>query len=730
MIDEALKEFLVESHENLDQLDRDFVVLETNPADQARIGAVFRTIHTIKGTAGFFDFSKLEALTHAGESLLSQLRDGTRALTPETTSVLLAMVDRVRAMLRSIEEGAGEGRAAHEDVLARFEELDLGTTAKTSAKVVSAPKVSARPPVPTAKPRASSDLDQSPTGAASVSDGNIRVDIGLLDKLMNLVGELVLARNQIVQFGARFEDNAFCGASQRLDLITTELQEHVMKTRMQPIGNVWNKLPRVVRDLAVSCGKQVHIEMRGKETELDRTVLEAIKDPLVHIVRNSVDHGIETGEVRARHGKPRTGTLLLRAYHEGGQVNIEISDDGAGLDLDAVRKRAIERGPMLPERLARLSDRELMQLVFMPGFSTAVNVTNVSGRGVGMDVVKTNIERIGGTVDISSTHGVGTTIKIKIPLTLAIVPALVVASSGQRYAIPQVSLLELVRLEGDRARDAIERIHGTPVYRLRGRLLPIVFLNEQLGSRGDARRGVFAGDAGATNIVVLQAGDRQFGLVVDDVKDTEEIVVKPLGKELKGISVFAGATIMGDGRVALILDVMGLAQHVGVASTAREQSRLDASKPSAASGQPAGDEKQALLLFGVGADGTMALPLSMIARLEEFPREQLERSGKRHVVQYRNEILWLVDLSEFVGDGPNDARTPIHVIVYSEGNRSVGFVVTRILDVVEEAVRIERRSAQRGVLGAAVIQGKVTDILDVHGVIRAHDPSFFDARAS
>ena len=775
--DEALKEFLVESHENLDQLDRDFVALEADPGAKDRIGGIFRTIHTIKGTSGFLGFSHLEELTHGGESLLSMLRDGQISLTPEITSALLAMVDRVRGMLRVIEATGAEGNEPYADVLATLNALRTGEAAPkvessahaaatarpaapsapppaaatpkpspieahlpplTEPRISSAPPPkSARPPAPksthppaskSARPpahEAKKEEPATPSGPSAV-DTSVRVDVGLLDKLMNLVGELVLARNQIVQFGVRIEDPGFVSASQRLNHCATELQEHVMKTRMQPIGNVWSKLPRIVRDLAIQCGKQVRVEMIGKDTELDRTIIEAIKDPLTHIVRNAVDHGIETPDVRATKGKPRTGALVLRAYHEGGQVNIEISDDGAGLAVDRIRAKAVERGVITPDRAARLSDREVAQLVFLPGFSTAAKITNVSGRGVGMDVVKTNIERIGGTVDLLAPPSGGTKIKIKIPLTLAIVPALTVTSADQRYAIPQVNLLELVRLENEQAKTAIERIHGTPVYRLRGRLLPLVFLNEQL-----KREAISAEGTSSINIVVLQADDRQFGLVVDEVRDTEEIVVKPLGKELKSLSLFAGATIMGDGRVALILDVLGLAQHAGAVGRAREKGALGGAKVPALSGDVGTiDEKQALLLFGYGADETMALPLSMVARLEEFPRSRLERAGKRRVVQYRGEILPLIDVAEAMGAHAPPSEAPVHVIVYSNGERSIGFVVSRILDVVEDAVRIDRSTSQRGLLGSAVIQSKVTDLLDVEGVIRAQYPTFFEGKAA
>ena len=371
---------------------------------------------------------------------------------------------------------------------------------------------------------------------ATLAESTIRVDISVLDNLMNLVGELVLARNQILQFTTTQRDVAFTATSQRLNLITTELQAHIMKTRMQPIGVVWNKLPRVVRDLGQSFGKQIELEMEGADTELDKTIIEAIKDPLTHIVRNSCDHGIETPEQRAAAGKPPKGTLSLRAYHEGGQVNIEITDDGGGIDAAAAQgKRPSRSGLLTPERAERLSEHELVNLIFLPGLSTAKQVTKVSGRGVGMDVVRTNIEKIGGSIDLQSRLGRGTTIKIKIPLTLAIIPALVVVCHGQRFAIPQVNLVELVRLEEGAAEQKIEFVQGAPVYRLRGKLLPLVYLDQilQLDRAGQQRRNV-------SNIIVVQADERTFGLVVDGVNDTAEIVVKPLSKLLKAIRLLRG----------------------------------------------------------------------------------------------------------------------------------------------------------------------------------------------
>ena len=800
--DGIVKEFLVESYENLDRLDRELVGLEKNPEDRDALGSVFRTIHTIKGTCGFLGFNKLEAVAHVGENLLSRLRDRQVTLDPEVTTALLCMVDAVRQMLSQIETAGEEGERDDSALIATLTRLQQAPAAPGEAPTEFAGPIASAMPVESVErveaeekkvsvsapaPAKSSSavglppnigeilmqqagvtsteillavkrqnegdprhlgeilvehgatrpsdvvdalrVQQSSRPPTAASDSTIRVDVGLLDKVMNLVGELVLARNQVLQFANRMKDTAFLAASQRLNLITTELQEGVMKTRMQPIGNIWSQFPRTVRDVALGCGKEVSIEMEGKETELDKTIIEAIKDPLTHLVRNSVDHGIELPEDRVKAGKARVGRLTLRAFHEGGQVNIEISDDGAGLNTERLRKKAVERGVITAEQAIRMTEREIFNLIFLPGFSTAERVTNVSGRGVGMDVVKTNVEKIGGTVDVQSTAGRGTTVRVKIPLTLAIIPALVVTCSGDRYAIPQVSLLELVRLAHDQARTGIEMVQGAPVHRLRGRLLPLVYLSRVLELAGVAEAGSDEGNA--VNIVVLQAEGRPFGLVVDEINDTEEIVVKPLGKQLKGVNAFAGATIMGDGKVALILDALGLAQKANVISEL--QDRAVAAKEPSAAGKTGGN-RQTLLLFQTGERGRMAIPLALVARLEEFARSKVESAGRRQVVQYRGQIMPLIRIAEAVdlpegdaGEKSGDGEGPLQVVVYAERGRSVGLVVERILDIVEEDVVLDRMAERPGILGSAVVQQRVTDMLDVPGVVRAADPGFSKA---
>ena len=786
--DEIMKEFLVESHENLDRLDVELVELERNPQATDTISSIFRTIHTIKGTSGFLGLVKLESITHVGENLLSKLRDGKLVLNSARISGLLAMGDAVREILTSLAEEGEEGERdsaalverltqlcnedsnteeapssvhssdstnssdTREDVSSHDESLDEAsdedteshdedsdsdsvdetTESETPKAAAETPKAAAETPKAATPPptvgKAPGEVKKPEAKAGSKSEGkssnkavgdsSIRVDVNLLDQLMNLVGELVLARNQILQHSTASADTGFLSTSQRLNILTTELQEGIMKTRMQPIDHIWAKFPRVVRDLSLACGKQVALEMEGKSTELDRSILEAIKDPLTHIIRNSVDHGIEDPSVRASRGKPECGTLRLRAFHEGGKVNIEIADDGGGIDSERVRSKAVQRGIITPERAERMTDNELINLIFLPGFSTAAKVTNVSGRGVGMDVVKSNIERSGGSVDIQSKLGEGTTLRIKIPLTLAIIPALIIASDDEKFAIPQVNLLELLHLEPNESGvdGAIEVVAGCPLYRLRGRLLPLVDLRAVL--KLPPRDQKYYAEHGV-NIVVLQADELQFGLVVDQVCDTEEIVVKPLGKLLKSIPSFAGATIRGDGRIALILDVSG------VASSARIT--LESTEDHLRNRNNKGDselKKLQRLLLVRSHNTTIAVPLSDVARLEEFKRDSLENAGRSLVVQYRGTILPIVSLAHTLGadPAPNDSDT-IQAIVFSnsnDGSDSIGILVDAITDIVEESLEGMRGTNAPEFLGSIVTQGKVTDVLDVENMLRHH----------
>ncbi|MBU2663129.1 chemotaxis protein CheW [Actinoplanes bogorensis] len=763
---EIVGEFLMESHENLDQIDRDLVELEQDPNSRDLISRIFRSIHTIKGTSGFLAFSRLEKLAHAGESLLSKLRDGVMPVTPTTITTLLATIDGVRSILAAIEETQAEGDVDIDTIIAQVNaQMNAGEEAPAAAP---APAAEAEAPEPLAEvparvapdpvdnqrkpigeilvetgaaqasdvgsalaqqiegderklgtilldegkaqPAAVSEALQAQTPKRSIADSAIRVDVDLLDTLMNMVGELVLARNQLVRGVMETGDATLVRSAQRLGMITSELQEGIMKTRMQPIEHIWSKLPRVVRDLSQSLGKQVQLVMQGKETELDRSLLEAVKDPLTHLVRNAVDHGIENPDQRIATGKGPEGTLTLRAYHEGGHVAVEVADDGAGLNVERIAQKAVENGLLRPDQIPNMDRRDIMAMVFQPGFSTAAKVTNVSGRGVGMDVVKTNIENIGGAVSVDSKPGEGTVWRLTIPLTLAIIQALTVDCGDQRYVIPQVAVLELVFIDGQSTK--IEYASGAPVYRLRGKLLPLVRLDRALGLDVGGDQGVY--------IMVLQADGRRFGLVVDRVLNTEEVVVKALNSRFKDIGLYAGATIMGDGKVGLILDVSSLARRSHLTADAERQN-LEASSRAAG----AGGSGERLLVTAVG-ERRVAIPLDTVTRLEEFPRERIEHAGSREVVQYRGQILPLVRLSHLLGAyGEEPEGDTVSVVVYSEGARSVALVVDRIVDIAENSTTARRDAEEDGLVGTAVIQQRVTELLDVRRAILAADPNFY-----
>ncbi len=745
---EIIAEFLVESHENLDQLDRDLVELERQPGSRELLSSIFRTIHTIKGTSGFLAFNRLEALTHVGENLLSRLRDGEMAMSGPVTEALLQMVDTVRALLGSV-EATGKDTAADVDVEAvvaalravldsaageaaaeepgtpepaptpvvELAELPEPAPVVEPVETVAPPVADSAPPVielaempapavadptPVVEPVESLEaLD--PEAKRGVVDSSVRVDVELLDSLVQLVGELVLTRNQVLQRTENLDDIELVRAAQRLDLVASELQEGIMKTRMQPIGQVWSKMPRIVRDLAVQLGREVNLEMEGHETELDRSLLEALKGPLTHLVRNALDHGIEQPEARVAAGKPSAGRLLLRSFHESGQVVVEISDDGKGIDPDVIARVAIERGVITRDQAARMETREIVNLIFRPGFSTATEVTNVSGRGVGMDVVRTNIERIGGTVDMQSQTGVGTTCRVRIPLTLAIIPALVVGEGEERYAIPQANLVELVRLEADDLAGSVEELAGAPVLRLRGHLLPLVSMAEVLGRPRPVGE--------ALTVVVVQADDLRFGICVDEVHDTQEIVVKPIGRQLKVLPTYAGATIMGDGRVALILDVPGIAHAHAVAQNVAATARSSEARSTE-------EDSTSLLVLEVGGGRRAALPLREVSRLEEFHVDRIERSGAAEAVQYRDGILPLVRLAKAIGLVESVREDDqVSVVVHESGTSRIGIVIDRVLDVVDATVVCSDVGRRTGVLGSAVIGDRVTDLVDLDAVV-------------
>ena len=733
-MDEAVGEFLAESNEGLDRFDQELVELERQPSPQL-LDSVFRVVHTIKGSGGTLGFRNMLLLSHAGENVLSRLRDGSLLLTPAVTSALLAMADGLRQLLREIASSGRESEGDYsalvqglsdllaerdpppapsvgeilvsrklcqpDDVDAALERQQTGDPRKVGEILVASGAVS---------PAALASALKTQTENRDLAATTIRIEVARLDKVMNLVSELVLARNQMLRFAESQSDPACAATTQRLSAITTELQAAVMKTRMQPIGRLWEKLPRMVRDLAIECGKQVELASEGSETDLDKTLIEAIKDPLIHLVRNAVDHGIEPPELRLAAGKSPAGHLRLRAFHEGGQVHIEIADDGAGIRSDRLRDKAIASGVVDATRAAAMSPAELLQLAFVPGLSTAERVTDVSGRGVGMDVVKTNIEKIGGTVSLESATGQGTLLKITLPLTLTIIPALLVGSGDQRFAMPQANIVELVEIAPEGP--AIEELRGALVYRLRGHLLPLVYLDRLLQlAPGEP-------SPPARHLIVVRAGQRRFGLVVGEISDNQEIVVKPLACGLKSIACFAGATILGDGRIALILDAAGLMRHAALFSQSPPLTL--APPPSAPAATPC--SAAAWLLFRA-AGRRSALPLSQVARLEEIPAARVERAGQRELVQYRDQLMPLIRLA---GPGTEHAvadqdvadkdKDTLQVIVHSGERGAVGLVVDEILDIVEQPAAITA-SPGSGDDSVAVLGRRVTELVDLPALV-------------
>jgi two-component system chemotaxis sensor kinase CheA len=807
-LDDIIREFLVESYENLDQLDRDLVALEVSPGSRELLGSIFRTIHTIKGTSGFLAFGRLEKITHAGENLLVELRDGRRAMDGGTTDVLLRMVDTVRAILATIDRDGAEGEVGIAAVIEEIRVLQetvpeaavpvpvpVAAVVADVVAAVAAPvpadtrqivkrrvptkiQVPARTPaqagqaeVPEPRgpsrdealvadeevwapigmtPQAPVSIDpalvaqiarvsasalandvepveatdpqdeagEQPGAPRQHTETSIRVDIDLLEGLMRQVSELVLTRNQISRLAQETSDVDLLRSSQRLSLIASELQEGVMKTRMQPIDHVWNKMPRIVRDLAAICKRQVRLDLIGGETELDRSLLEAVKDPLTHLVRNAVDHGIESAEERVAAKKSAAGLVTLRAYHAGGQVLVEVTDDGRGIDPHRVAGKAIERGLRTAAEVSRMSTTEIFQLLFLPGFSMAEVVTNVSGRGVGMDVVRTKIEAIGGTVDVESEIGRGTTWRLRIPLTLAIMPALTVEHAGELFAIPQVNLLELVALDAQKTATAIEFVGTAPVYRLRGQLLPLVALSEVLTGPGVAARQ--SDDVGGGVIAVLQADEQRFGLLVDRVLNTEEIVVKPVAARIKSIGVYTGATLLGDGRVALILDVQAIARR------SLHGESIDFGRVRADDGEHAATQLVQMLVAGIGGGRRVAIPLSAVTRLEHLSHDRVELVGGREVVQYRESIIPLVRLDMLLGAPSGMPGDELLVVVYTRGNRSVAMVVAEVIDIVDDDGARHSGIDDPGLIGSVVLKDRVTELLDVAAAVRCGDPHFYD----
>lgn len=813
-MDDLLTEFLTETNESLDVVDCELVKFEQEPNNAKILDNIFRLVHTIKGTCGFLGLPRLEALAHAAETLMGNFREGVAVTPDAVTLILesLDRIKEILAGLEQAEvepdgsdcdlidqldvlSAGGGDNAAHdqndavpeaaepqaaeleivepfqilqrelkpgevslEDLERAFAEADgpdLGAASEVTARAATEAEKPALPEVKVAEPEVPAP-PAADAGApaekrdSAVANQSIRVNVDTLETLMTTVSELVLTRNQLLEMVRRIEDSEFKVPLQRLSNVTAELQEGVMKTRMQPVGNAWQKLPRIVRDLAKDLGKKIDLEMSGAETELDRQVLELIKDPLTHMVRNSADHGLETTEGRLAAGKSETGRIDLSAYHEGGHIIIEIADDGRGLNAEKIKEKAVDSGLATQAELEKMTDAQIQKFIFKAGFSTAKEVTSVSGRGVGMDVVRTNIEMIGGSVDVTSVEGKGSTFLIKIPLTLAIISALIVESAGQRFAVPQLCVVELVRAQAE-SDHRIEVINDTPVLRLRNKLLPLMHLSKLLKIEGAAGNGdqsapealdlpdVVSLDAdgrepetqstastpaaekfkeAAGFIVVIQVGPHCYGIVVDSVFDTEEIVVKPMSSMLREVTIFSGNTILGDGSVILIVDPNGIADAVhgslsvdGLQDDGDEDAALDST-----------DDVVSLLVFRAGGNEPKAVPLSLVTRLEEIDVATIEPSNGRELVQYRGKLMPLVNV-DGVSQKRKEGMQPI--LVFTDEEQVMGLVVDEIVDIVEERLNIEVTAGMEGVIGSAVVKGQATEVLDIgHYLPKAFDNWF------
>jgi two-component system chemotaxis sensor kinase CheA len=751
-MDDLLREFLTETSESLDTVDNQLVRFEQDPNNAKILDNVFRLVHTIKGTCGFLGLPRLEALAHAGETLMGKFRDG-MPVTAEAVTLILSSIDRIKEILAGLETTEAEPEGTDQDLIVKLEEMvERGmkemsgapaspsaaspivpiqpaaqvlerplrpgevsldelerafreTAAEIAPTAAPAPAVAPKQPAASPQRAASPAAKKSVAAEQEVSDGDrvanqsIRVNVDTLEHLMTMVSELVLTRNQLLEISRRNEDTEFKVPLQRLSNVTAELQEGVMKTRMQPIGNAWQKLPRIVRDLSGELNKQIELEMHGADTELDRQVLDLIKDPLTHMVRNSADHGLETPAERLAAGKPEQGTIRLSAYHEGGHIIICIADNGRGLNTERIKAKAIANGLVSEAELEKMTEAQIHKFIFAPGFSTAAAVTSVSGRGVGMDVVRTNIDQIGGTIDVKSVAGEGSSVTVKIPLTLAIVSALIVEAAGDRFAIPQLSVVELVRARAN-SEHRIERIKDTAVLRLRNKLLPLMHLKKLLkiddGSSSDPENGF---------IVVMQVGSQTFGIVLDGVFHTEEIVVKPMSTKLRHIDMFSGNTILGDGAVIMIIDPNGIAQALGASGAASHE----IADENAAMRASAAEQLTSLLVFRAGSTQPKAVPLGLVTRLEEIATDKIELSNGRYMVQYRDQLMPLVQMA-----GVNVATSGAQpILVFADDGRSMGLVVDEIIDIVEEKLNIEVASGQDGILGSAVIKGQATEVIDV-----------------
>ena len=754
-MDDLIADFLIEANESLETVDAELVKFESRPDDRAALDKIFRLVHTLKGTAGFLALGRLEAVAHAGETLLGRFRDGKLEVTSGAVTLVLSSIDRIKTIIEGLASAGVEPVGDDTALISALEAISNAAPAALGAPAVArgqptVPEAVVHVPLPVA-PLAQTDPQVQGPRPGEVSEAeleaaflaaegprfddapleesrslsppvkiaaevhaeegfnppgpqSIRVGVNVIEDLMTLVSELVLTRNQLLQVNRGRDDEAFFPPLQRLSTITGELQDSVMKTRMQPIGVAWKKLPRIVRDLSNELSKKIELELEGETTELDRQVLELIRDPLTHMVRNSADHGLETPAERIAAGKSDTGVIRLSAFHEGGAIVIRLRDDGRGLDTQRIREKAIEKGLIGRADAEVMSEAQIHRLILAPGFSTARKVTNLSGRGVGMDVVRTNVEQIGGQIELYSVSGGGSTITIKIPLTLAIVSALIVGAGGARFAVPQGAVLELIKIGGGNPEHRVEAIEQVRMVRLREHMVPLIDLAAEFG-QADREPPAF--------VIIMQVGSHRFGVMVDEVVDTEEIVVKPLAAILRNISVFSGATILGDGSVVLIVDPNGLTQKAAEMSASNMRSVSETDDEAAWMT----DEKTSLLIVRVGDGAPKAVELSRITRLEHARAEHIEHYAGRSSLEYRGKLMPILRVEE---DQTLRTKGIQPLLVFAGPQYVMGLAVDEIIDVVNVLFKIELNPTRTGVVGVGNVAGKATEILDVdYYVLRA-----------
>ncbi|MBY6239953.1 chemotaxis protein CheW [Methylosinus sp. Sm6] len=713
-MDELLSDFLVETTEHVDAATMELVQLEKDPGDQALIASLFRHIHTIKGTSGFLKLPRVGRLTHATEALIGALRDGAR-VAPSHITLVFASVDRLKTILAEMGQSEDEPAGDDGDLI---DALEAATNSARLEAATSSARLDAARLREALEPRAETgaasaipnpSVETHASGGAGHIGETVRVSVGVLDRLMGIVSELVSTRNRLLELSGARNDEAMTSTVQTLSSITSDLQDAVMSARMQPVGRLFSTLPRLVRDLAHDLGKKIALSTEGAETELDRQVIEIIRAPLTHIIRNCADHGLESPAERAAAGKSETGLVTVRAAYDAGQITIDIIDDGRGLDLERIHAKALALGLICEPDISKLADQDLFQLVFTPGFSTAEGVTKVSGRGVGMDVVRENIQSIGGAITLNSRRGRGTAVTLRIPLTLAITPALILACGGMRFAIPQMTVVELVGVGGG-FEHSIQYIHDAAVLRLRNDVLPLLDLAGTLDLRRPNAAPPLQGF-----VVVLRVGLARFGLLVEAIADVQEIVIEPLVSTLARLGVFSGQTILGDGSVVLILDPSALMERAGLTRLAEDLSRLDAAPEAFVPPQ----EKTRIILVRAGPGPLKALPLSIVLRIEEVERDRLVAADDAFVMAYRDNLLPVIPAS---GDVARD-RKSYPILVISGAGQSMGLMVEEIVDVTDELLDLQRESAAPHVLGSIQIDGRIVEFLDATHFMRLACPA-------